>query len=187
MPNTTASTLITRALDNINRASNGTTRSGSTMSTLMIDYLNRAMNRMSRKHDFREMHKTYSASTVASQKSYSFPDNYKVIKDLRVIDWLSSRRLHMMHQRTFDEYHPYPEINTTNRPEVYTPFGNAFDLYPIPNAVYTMYIRTIQWPTVISSTSSAIDYFPDKDDIIVSCMTSDGFKHLQMFEDGVLW
>jgi hypothetical protein len=93
----------------------------------------------------------------------------------------------MMHQRTFDEYHPYPEINTTNRPEVYTPFGNAFDLYPIPNAVYTMYIRTIQWPTVISSTSSAIDYFPDKDDIIVSCMTSDGFKHLQMFEDGVLW
>ena len=187
MANSAASTLITRTLDNLSRASTGTTRSGDTLSNLAIDWLNRTMLRMSRKYDFREMYKKYSSATVDGQKSYAFPTNWKIIIDMTVIDGFSSKKLELVLPQYFDKVIPYPEQFTERCPTWYAPYGNNFDLYSIPDTAYTMYCRSVQWPTIITSIATLIDYEPNKDDIIVAGMTAEGFRHLQAFEDAAFY
>lgn len=187
MANTAASVLITRTLDSLSRISTGTTRSGITLENLSISWLNTVQYRMSRIHDFREMFKRYTASTAASQKTYSFPTDFKVIISMAVIDGSSSTKLTMVLPSRFDKVIPYPENWTIRRPRWYVPFGTDFDLYPIPDATYTLNCRTVQWPTVITLTSNLVSYAPDKDDIIYSGMMSEAFNHLQMYEDAGIW
>ena len=184
---TTASTLITRTLDNLSRSSSGTTRSGATMTNTGIVWLNKTLIRISRKHDFREMFKKYSSATVVSQKSYDFPDNFKVIISLTLIDGFNSRKLTNVYMQGYDKKIPYPENYTTGIPAWYIPFGTTFDLYKIPDAAYTLYCRTVQWPTTITATTDTVDYATDKDDIIVAGMTREGFRYLQMYEDSGDW
>ena len=187
MANTTAGTLITRSLDYISRASTGTTRSGQTMENMAMSWLNTAMMRISKLHDFREMYKLYTRDTVASTKSYTFPGNYKVILSLRVEDGTSSRKLEMILPQRLDKARPYPEDDSEDKPSVYVPYGNEFELIPIPDAAYTMYIRTIQWPSSITSTATTIDYEPNKDDVILAYMLADAFNYLQMLTDATKW
>lgn len=181
MANTAASTLITRTLDNISRDSLQLTKSGVKLETRALDWLNHTMWRMARRHDFKEMYKRNTASTVDGQKTYTMPTNYKQIILITVRDGNNSIKLRQMSPREFNKRIPYPENETEGRPTVYIPFGNEFDLFEIPDAVYTMYMRTIQWPTTITSASSLIDYTPNKDDVIVAGMTAEAFDHIQQF------
>lgn len=187
MANTLASTLITRALDNASRLGTTTTKSGTTLSNFGIDVLNRTQNRMSRKHDFREHRKIYSASTTASTKNYAFPTGYKTIYDLRLIDGTSSRKLEHAQGQQFDGMVAYPESQSEGRPGWYVPYGNTFDLFPIPDAAYVMYIKCTIWPTVITATTDSVSYEPDKDDLLVFGMTEELFQLLQMHEDSAVW
>lgn len=187
MANTAASTIITRTLDNLNRASAGTTRSGSTMETQSIAWLNRIMYRISRQHDFPELLKKYSSATVDGTKNYSFPTNYKTIFDLTVIDGYSSVKLALVLPEHFDKRIPYPEQYTERLPRWYVPYGDSFDLYPIPDDAYTLYCRCVLWPTIITATSDLVSFTPDKDDILVAGMTKEGFAYLQMYEDAAYW
>lgn len=187
MANTAASTFITRALDFMSRISTGTSRSGRTMENMAMDWLNTALFRMSKKHDFRELYKQYTANTADGTKLYAMPSNWKVMLDLRVIDGFSSRKLKHIRYRQYDAAYPYPEDDTEDLPEFYIPFGNDFELYPIPDAVYAMYIKTIQWPTVITATTNLIDYEPNKDDLVLAYMLAEGFGFLQMLTDAAKW
>lgn len=182
-----ASTLITRAMDNSGRSSLGTARSGATLENKNIHWLNDVMRRMSRRHDFREMRKQYSAATIASQKTYSFPTNYKTLRDFRLIDGFNSIKLIMLIPERFDKRVPYPENHSTGRPHWYIPYGKNFDLFKIPDAAYTIYMKTTQWPLSITTIGDTIDYDEDKDDIIVAGMTSENFNYMQMYEDGIAW
>jgi hypothetical protein len=93
----------------------------------------------------------------------------------------------MIPRRRFDEGMPYPENETIRIPQWYVPYGNSFDLFPIPDAAYVMPIRYIKRPATISSTATLIDFEPNKDDVVVAGMTSALFNHLQDFEDGAVW
>jgi hypothetical protein len=183
MSNTLASTLIARALDNASRLGTTTTKSGTTLSNFGIDVLNRTMTKMSRKHDFRECRKIFSDSTTASVKNYAFPTGYKTIYDLRLIDGSSSRKLEHAQGQKFDELVSYPEGNSEGHPSFYVPYGNNFDLYPIPDASYVMYIKCTVWPTVVTALTDTVTYDSDKDDILVYGMTEELFGLLQMHED----
>lgn len=187
MSNTLASTLISRALDNVSRLGTTTTKSGTTLTNFGIDVLNRTMNRMSRKHDFREHRKIYSASTTINVKNYALPTSWKTIYDLRLIDGTSSRKLEHLQGQSFDEQVTYPEAQSTGRPNWYVPYGNSFDLYPIPVASYVMYIKCTIWPTKITATTETVTYDDDKDDLLVYGMTEELFQLLQMYEDSAVW
>ena len=187
MANTAASTLISRALDNASRLGTTTTKSGATLSAFGIDVLNRAMNRLSRKHDFRECRKIYTTSTVDGTKSYAFPTGYKTIYDLRLIDGTSSRKLEHAQGQQFDQMVAYPEGQSEGRPVWYVPYGNAFDLYPIPDTAYVMYIKCTIWPTIVTATTDLVTYAPDKDDLLVYNMTEELYQLLQMHEDSAIW
>lgn len=187
MANTAASVLITRAVDNVSRLSTATARSGATLSNKSIDYLNDTMVRMARKHDFREMDKRYTAATIADQKTYTLPTSYKDVLTIVLRDGNNSRKLTYVSPRLFNMRIPYPENETTGLPTWYIQYGDEFDLFKIPDAAYTMYMRTLQWPTKITATTDLIDYKTDKDELIVAGMTAKLFDHLQMYEDGALW
>lgn len=187
MANTTASTLVSDCLDIIGIPSIKTRVSGTSYQTLALRWLNTAMYRIAKIHDFREMHKIFTKSTVTDTKSYLFPDSWKVIIDLRVEDGTNSRKLKMVRPELVDKYRPYPEDDSTNIPQVYVPYGNEFELSPIPDAVYTMRIRTIQWPTVITVVTDSIDYEPDKDDVVLAHMLVEAFKHLRAETDATRW
>jgi hypothetical protein len=187
MANTQAGTLITRCLDYISRASTGTTRSGQTLENMAMSWLNAAQMRISKVHDFREMYKIYTRDTIADTKSYAFPTNWKVVLSLRVEDGTASRKLGMVRPEQLDKYRPYPEDDPTSTPQIYVPYGNDFELVPIPDAAYTLYMRTVMWPTVITSTATAIDYEPNKDDVILAYMMADAYNYLQMLTDASKW
>lgn len=187
MSNTTASTLINRALDNASRLSTTTTKAGTTLSNFGIDVLNRTMTRMARKHDFRELKKIYSTSTIHATRTYAFPAQYKTIYDFRVIDGSSSVKLELAQGQYFDEMVPYPEAQTEGRPRWYVPYGNNFDLYPIPDAVYTVYLKCTIWPTIITATTDSVVFDSDKDDLLVYGMTEELFQLLQMHEDAAVY
>jgi hypothetical protein len=187
MANTIASVLIARALDNASRLGTTTTKSGTTLSDFGIDVLNRTMNKMSRKHDFREHRKIYSASTVDGTKNYALPTGYKTIYDLRLIDGSQSRKLEHAQGQSYDENAPYPENNSEGHPIFYIPYGNTFDLQPIPDAAYVMYIKCTIWPTTITATTDSVGYDSDKDDLLVYGMTEELFGLLQMHEDSAVW
>lgn len=187
MANTAAGTLINRALDNVSRLGTTTTRNGTTLSNFGIDVLNRVMFRMARKHDFRECRQIYTASTVASTRNYAFPTNYKTIYDLRLIDGMSSRKLEHFQGQSFDRVAPYPESMSEGKPIGYIPYGNNFDLFPIPDAAYVMTIKCTIWPTIITATTDVVTYDSDKDDCLVYGITGELFSLLQMHEDAAVW
>lgn len=192
MANSAASTLITRCLDNLSRASVGVTRSGTTLADKGLEWLNTACQRLARLYDFGEMLTTSTniagtSVTVASTKTYTFPDDYNTVYDIRLIDGTESVKLRLTSYQTFDKRVPYPEADTTGLPLWYMPWGSNFDLYPIPDAAYVMNIKYSKVPDIITSSASLVEYTPDKDDILVAAMTIEGFTYLQMFEDASLW
>jgi len=187
MSNTAASTLITEMLDNLSRAGTATTRSGTLISARGLTILNRALSEVAKRHDFVEMKKRYSTSTVASQKTYAFPSNYNAIVDMVLQNGTDSRKLRIVMPDAFEKYVPYPESGTTGVPSVCIPFGDNFDLYPIPDGAYTVRCRATLTPAVITDSATAIDYTPDKDDLVVAGMTYRAFMMLQMFEDAGVW
>ena len=187
MSNTAASVLVTRAVDNVSRLSTSTSNSGATLSDKCIDYLNDVMVRMSRRHDFRELYKRYTASTTADQKTYILPSSYKDILVLVLRDGSNSRKLISVSPHLFNKRIPYPENESTGLPTWYIQYGDEFDLFKIPDTAYTMYIRTTQWPTKITAITDLIDYKTDKDELIVAGMTAKLFDYLQMYEDGAVW
>jgi hypothetical protein len=142
---------------------------------------------MAREHDFRELKKTYTASTVDGTKTYGFPTNYKTIYDIRLIDGSSSLKLEHSQGQIFDQMVAYPENQSEGRPSWYIPYGNSFDLYPIPGAAYVMYCRCTIWPTQVTAVTDLVTFNSDKDDLLVFGMTSELFSHIQMHEDAAVW
>lgn len=187
MSNTASSTLITEMLDNVSRISTGTTRSGALLSARGLTILNRTMQAVSIAHDFVELKKRYTSSTVASTKTYAFPDNYSSIVDMVLVNGTDSRKLKVVMSDQFEKYIPYPESDTTGVPNIYVPYGDNFDLSPIPDAAYTIKCRAVIAPTTITDSASLIDYTPDKDDLVVAGMSYRGLMLLQMFEDAAVW
>lgn len=190
MANTLASVLITECLDNLARASTGTTRSGATLESKALEWLNKTEMDISKRHDFREMKKRYQMSTADGIKSYNFPTSYKNICSMKLFETTNpynSRKLKLWLPQSTDKKVPYPEGDTENIPLVYAPYGNVFDLLPIPDRVFTIEARVILYPTKITDVSSSVNYEPNKDELIVSGMTYRGFMYLQSYDDAKAW
>lgn len=187
MANTTASSIITRALDNASRIGTGTARSGTTLTNKGLDWLNDIQHDMARDHNFRECMQLYTATCTASGKSYTFPSNFRDVIDVVLVDSLNSRKLQMVPTQTFLKRVPYPEDESHDVPRLYIPCGTCFDLFPIPDSAYPMSMRVTLWPTTITATTESVFFFPDKDDVLVAGVTYKLFQHLQMHDDAKVW
>lgn len=178
--------MASEVLDNMGRSSTLTLRSGTTLGSRSVTWLNRAQNKIARNADF--LFATATASTVADQDCYSFPSNIHAVYTIRLEDGLQSTKLTLVMPWDFDRIAPKPDELPTGRPYFYTPFkeSGSFDVFPIPDAVYTMRIRYSVLPTVLSTDAQVSDY-TNLDDVLVYYATAEGFKWLQELKDAQFW
>ena len=78
--------------------------------------------------------------TVADTKTYDFPSDYLWCYSIRLIDGTSSRILERVLPIEMDTKIPYPEDLATGRSKYWIPRGTQFEIYPIPDDAYSLYI-----------------------------------------------
>lgn len=182
--------MATEVLDNMGRSSTGTTRSGETLADMAVVWLNRAQRRIARKLDV--VTKQSTASTVASQARYSFPSNLRSLYSLRCENGLESIKLKRISRREFNRLVPKPDELTEDQPLYYIVDKptNTFELYPIPDAAYTLRMDHSVWPTDIAADGDNSDFHDvnvDIDDILIYWATEEGYNYLQEFVDARVW
>ncbi len=139
-------------------------------------------------HTYEEMDRTYTTNTVANQKRYGFPSQMKDIMSMTVQDGASSSKLTYVYYREFDSKVPRPEQNATGRPNWYVDFGTQFELYRIPDAMYTVNLRTSIYPSDYTvSTTGVGSELVRKDALICAVATMFGFYALRELEDATYW
>lgn len=141
-------------------------------------WFNWALHRIDRVCDMKGLEVRANASTVINQKEYALPSDCKYIETIRLIDGANSRYLIAVDSREFDQKIPYPEQSTTGRPDWYVEWESIFELYRIPNAVYTMLMRYWKWQDEITldATSPEIAH---SDDIIVQALVAEIWKNTE--------
>lgn len=128
------------------------------------------------KYNFRYLYVDATASTTAGTERYALPTDFLG----HLVMWCGSKKLMRMHPREFDEL---TETNSTAEasprvlpleagssvsstsiaapPDYYIERGMEFDLYPTPDAVYTLTLRYYAQPeiwTVGTETDGDYDY-----------------------------
>ena len=173
-------------LDNLAKRSSLTLPSGDVLSTRVVRWLNQAQRLVSREADL--LFKIGTASTVTDQQSYALPTDINALFSIRLEDGMNSRRLLMRQPWEFDSVEPMPSAVSTGIPVYYIPYKttNTFELFPIPDAVYTMRLRYSYWAPDLSSDSSTTD-FTYMDDVLICFGTMYGFRWLQESKDASYW
>lgn len=178
--------MANEVLDNMGRASTAATRSGSTLASRAVTWLDRASLRIARKESL--LFTEATASTVADQKTYALPSNLRQLISIRLENGNNSRKLNCLMPREFDRMYPKPDQETTAAPDWYVWVKNTltFELFRIPDAVYTMRLRYGYWPSLLSTDASTSD-FTHMDDVLIYLATADGFRWLQELVDASSW
>jgi hypothetical protein len=112
-----------------------------------------------------------SSATQVDLKEYHLVNDLlltrpKDIYSIRLDDDSNSRKLEYITSQNLDEVLPYPE-NTTSKPIMYTRFGDYIELFPIPDAVYSLKIRYSKWPVTYTNLTELSPYGTQWDHIIV--------------------
>ena len=162
-------------------------RESTSLSDSTVDsYINQSQRGIARLHTFSEMYKTEETVTVASQKHYTYPERMKNIFSIRLIDNGSSRKLIRVDSRRFDDLVPYPENLSEARSTHYIDFGTYFEVYPIPDAIYSLYMRISKFPKALTADSDESD-LDEKDDIIIAGANGYGMEELRELDDATYW
>jgi hypothetical protein len=149
-------------------------------------FVNLAQQRLARLHDFDEM-KVISTTTIANTSSDD--DKYLTLPSVRevysmvLLDGSNSRKITQKSSRYWDTLIPKPEYWSRSRPVNYTIWGSAtVELWPLPNATYTLRMRWSKWPAALSA---GADYseFLQKDEILIELALSYAYRSLAKEED----
>lgn len=174
------------ALDNVAKSGLLTLQSGATLGSRMTTWVNRSQLWISRKAEL--LQSTMTTSTVANQKTYSFPSNLRNVYTMRLIDGLNSRKLTAIMPWETDRRIPYPEGTTVARSAFYIPYKRTltFELFPIPQDVYSLVLRCGLYPVDMAA-STDVSQFDRCDDAIVAYATMFAFRWLQELKDAKDW
>lgn len=174
------------ALDNAAKSGALTLQSSTLLSTRVTTWVNRAQHWIARRADL--LQATAYTSTVASQQSYSFPGGFRNIYTLKFEDGQNSRKLKCILPWQFDKYVPLPSNVTTGYSEFYVPYKETetFELFPIPQGVYTIRLRYSYYPTNFTS-ATAVSQYTNCDDALVAYTTMMIFRWLQELKDANEW
>lgn len=138
--------------------------------------VNSAQKTIARVSDFDELKawNLTSAVTVAHQKNYLIGatgwalTRCKDILSIKLMDTSNSRKLTYLSPIEMDNRVPYPEDLSEQRCSWYTQRGLTIELFPIPDAIYVLYVYHTQWPLELSADADAMTYPDDMEDVIVA-------------------
>lgn len=182
----TRAEIETEALDNIAKGGALTMQSGTVLSSRMTNWVNRSQLWVSRRADLLQY--IWSTATVAGQQFYAFPSNLRQVFGMKLEDGLNSRKLTCMMPWEYDRKVPLPSSITQLRSWFYIPYKQSgqFELFPIPDAVYTLRLRGSLYPNDFTS-ATAVTQFTGCDDALIAYATSMGFRWLQESKDAADW
>lgn len=150
-------------------------------------HLNWSQDYLSDLHTYEEMRSNdTSRSTTASSVSVTWPTRMKDLYSATVQDGARSRKLIYVHARNFDREVPRPATYTENIPDWYVDYGSTFELFPIPDAVYSLKIRCSVHPADFASDATASSLLR-KDALLCAMATVFGFWSLRELEDATYW
>lgn len=174
------------ALDNVAKSGLLTLQSGTALAIRMSTWVNRAQLWIDRKVDLLQYDLT--SVTVANQQTYSFPTGLRRVFTLRLLDGLNSRKLKCIMPWEADKNVPNASSTTTQRSMFYIPYMNTltFQLFPIPDGVYTLELRCSKFPADMANTTD-ISSLINCDDAIIAYATMFAFRWLQELKDANEW
>lgn len=138
-----------------------------------VTALNFAQAEISRKHDFKELKQFFTVSTMLTPNPFN--DKFipiapftKHIHTAVLINGTLSRKLVEKPWRMFDSMWPSPEALARSRPYYYSRWNQQAILYPVPDAVYPIFMRVTVYPRPFSLTApSGVSDYEWKDDLII--------------------
>lgn len=139
-------------------------------------------------HTYEEMRildKT-TLKTASGDNSLSWPTRMKDLYSVTVQDGARSRKLIYVPANRFDEIVPRAALFSENIPEWYVDYGSTFELFPIPDAIYTCPTRISQY-AIDFADDNAISVLLRKDALITAIATTFGFWSLRELEDASYW
>lgn len=138
-------------------------------------------------HTYEEMRKTDATLvTAASDNSLAWPTRMKDLYSLKLVDGANSRTLVYVHPRNFDRTIPRSATYSEGRPDWYVDYGSTFELFRIPDAIYSMTARFSQYP-IDFATDASESALLRKDALICAVTTVFGFWTLRELEDATFW
>lgn len=128
--------------------------------------INDALRAIATVKDFDELivTDTTNAATVDGQKTYDWVTDWlltrpKKIYSIRLMDTTNSRKLIWIPPGEVDRALPYAETLEEDTPAYYTSVGEGnFELLPIADDAYDLYIRYSQWPVTLSADTDETPY-----------------------------
>lgn len=138
--------------------------------------INLAQLRIARRLDWFEMYDVQWNTTsytgdITVDKILDLPSNIKSIMSLRLVDGENSRKLQYKSYNVWDKLIPDPGFYRVDRPLFYTRWNNVIELWPVPDAEYTIDIRLTVWPTDLSLDADT-SILNNKDDAIIMLANS---------------
>lgn len=184
--NLTYKQMQNEALDNVAKSGVLTLQSGTQLNTRMANWVNRGQLWLSRRVDL--LNYDLTSATVLGQQTYSFPSNLRRSYSMRLIDGLNSRKLSCTMPWEMDRKVPYAPALTTARSWFYVPYKETFtfQLFPIPDNVYTLELRCSLYPNDLVSDNDVSQY-QNCDDAIIAYATMFAFRWLQESSDAKEW
>ena len=150
-------------------------------------WVNWAQNYLADLHTYEEMKvRTTDSVTVASSNSLAWPTRMKDLYTATVQDGSSSAKMIYVPARSFDVIVPRAVANSEGKPVYYVDYGSSFELYPIPDAVYTINLRFSRYPEELALDADESDMLR-KDALITAMATTFGFWSLREVEDAAYW
>lgn len=173
-------------LDNIAKAGTLTLQSGTTLGTRVTIWANRAQLWIARRADLLQYVAT--AATVANQQSYAMPNGLRKLYTMVLQDGLESRKITCVLPMEFDGKVPLPSSQLAQRSWFYVPYQDTqtFDLFPIPDAAYTLRLRYSLYPSDFTA-ATAVSQYTNCDDAIIAYGTMFAFRWLQELKDAASW
>lgn len=131
------------------------------------------------------------AVTVANKSTYHLINDFLLIRpkdvyDIRLMDDADSRKLSWIPYRKLDEAVPYTLETGTDRSNYYLQRGMYIELYPIPDAVYTLYVQHSQWPLTLVADADQTSFL-NIDHVIVQLSADMALSSLTPGAETVDW
>ncbi len=148
------------------------------LDTRLPQALNIAQTRIARISRWEELEAIYTGttaftSTPADDKFLALPSSVRDVYSVRLIDGFNSRKFTRVPNKTWDRKVPAPQAYATGRPSLYTVHRNVMEFWKVPDAVYNLECRTVDWPTAFAAASpTAVSDLDQKDDMIIALATS---------------
>ena len=161
------------------------------MESRLTRFINLAQTRIARARNWEELKFLKTADTVYNNddddKYISAPANLRKINSLRLIDGTQSRKLEQKTARAFDREIPRPLTDSRDRPRIYIRWGTTLELYPVPDAAYTLVMRGTVWPTDLSADAD-LSLLDRKDDLIMALATNIAWLSIGRLDDAkIFW